>query len=46
MKILFSLLMTAEELATIKERIGKAYGPIVVGPAWKMLDPALQKGSK
>jgi hypothetical protein len=39
------VVLTAEELATIKERIGKAYGPIVVGPAWKMLDPGM-KGSK
>ena len=39
------VILTAEELATIKERIGKAFGPIVVGPAWKMLDPALQKSS-
>lgn len=38
------VVLTAEELATIKERIGKAFGPLVVGPCWKLLDPA-QKGA-
>jgi hypothetical protein len=40
------VVLTAEELATIKERIGKAFGPVVVGPAWKMLDPALAEKQK
>ena len=43
------VVLTAEELATVKERIGKAWPPEIVGPAWRMLDPALQKtfgGSK
>lgn len=29
-----------EELATIKERIGRAYGPVVVGPAYEIIDPS------
>lgn len=28
-----------EDLALIKERIGKVYGPLVVGAAWPLLDP-------
>jgi hypothetical protein len=32
--------LKAEELADIKKAIGKHYTPIIVGPAWKMLDPA------
>jgi hypothetical protein len=40
------VVLTAEEVATIKERIGKAFGPVVVGPAWTMLDPASKKEMK
>jgi hypothetical protein len=40
------VVLTAEELATIKERIGKAFGPLVVGPCWKLLDPATKGASK
>jgi hypothetical protein len=31
--------LTAEELATLKDRIGKFWGPAVVGAAWPLLDP-------
>ena len=31
--------LTAEEIALLKDRIGKVYGPGVVGPAWAILDP-------
>lgn len=34
--------LTVEDLATIKARIGKAYGPLVVGPAWRLLDPEVK----
>jgi hypothetical protein len=30
--------LTVEEVATIKKLIGKAFGVIVVGQAWKMLE--------
>ncbi len=36
------VVLNAEEIATIKERIGKMYAPLVVGPAWRMLDPAME----
>jgi hypothetical protein len=29
--------LTIEEIATIKSRIGKAWGQVVVGPAWEIL---------
>lgn len=32
--------LTVEEIALIKDRIGKAYGPLVVYAAWPLLDPA------
>jgi hypothetical protein len=35
--------LLVEEIATIKNRIGKYYGPIVIGPAWRILDPAETK---
>lgn len=31
---------SVEEMATIKERIGRAYGPVVVGPVYEILDPS------
>lgn len=31
--------LTAEEIALIKKLVGKAYGPLVVGRAWALLDP-------
>lgn len=38
-----SVVLTVEEMATIKERIGKYWGPVVVGAAWPLLDPAQKK---
>jgi hypothetical protein len=35
------VVLTAEEVATIKDRIGKGFPALVVGPAWKLLDPAV-----
>jgi hypothetical protein len=32
--------LSVEEIAIIKDRIGKVYGPMVVGAAWRILDPA------
>jgi len=32
--------MTVEEVASLKKLIGKAYGPMVVGLTWKMLENA------
>ena len=32
--------LTVEEIALAKRLIGKAYGPLVVGRAWALLDPA------
>lgn len=29
-----------EEMATIKDRVGRAYGPAVVGPVYEILDPS------
>ena len=34
------VVLSVEEMATIKDRIGKTYGPLVVGAAWRILDPA------
>lgn len=31
--------LSAEELSLIKKLVGKAYGPLIVGQAWTMLDP-------
>ncbi len=30
--------LSAEEIVLIKERIGLLYGPVVVGPAWALLE--------
>src|SRR5208282_870450 len=32
-----SVVLTAEQLATIKERIGKVYSAMIVGAAWRLL---------
>lgn len=32
--------LKAEEIATIKAVIGKHYSPLIVGQAWRMLDPS------
>jgi hypothetical protein len=34
------VVLPIEDVATIKTRIGKAYGPMIVGAAWRLLDPA------
>lgn len=31
---------SVEEVSDIKKRIGRAYGPVVVGPAWAMIEAA------
>ena len=31
--------LTVEEIAKIKQLIGKGYGPLIVGQTWEMLDP-------
>jgi hypothetical protein len=43
-----SVILTAEQLASIKERIGKVYSAMIVGAAWRLLDPAVmtKEGSK
>lgn len=33
-------ILTVEEIALIKTRVGQAYGPMVVGAVWRVLDPA------
>ena len=38
--------LTAEEISLVKERIGKVYGPYVVGAAWPLLDPAVLEDKK
>lgn len=35
--------LSIEELASIKERIGKAFPAVTVGAAWRLLDPAVTK---
>jgi hypothetical protein len=35
--------LSAEEIALIKERIGKVLGPAQVGAAWPLLDPTLAR---
>jgi hypothetical protein len=32
--------LTADEIALLKRLVAKAYGPLIVGQAWKMIDPA------
>jgi hypothetical protein len=34
--------LSETELKTLRDRIGSAFGPAVVGPAWQLLDPALK----
>jgi hypothetical protein len=34
--------LSEPDLTTLRDRVGKAFGPSIVGPAWKMLDPALK----
>lgn len=37
------VILSSEEIAKIKDRIGKAYGPLVVGASWPLLDPSLRQ---
>ena len=37
---------TVEDIALLKQRIGKAFGPSMVGPAWNALDPAMAQEKK
>lgn len=37
---------TPEQVATVRRRIGKGYGPAVVGPAYALLDPAPPKSGE
>ena len=34
--------LSETDLAILRKRIGEVFGPSVVGPAWKALDPALK----
>lgn len=35
--------LTLEEKALLKDRIGLAFGPGIVGPAWEILDPGMKR---
>jgi hypothetical protein len=37
------VVLSIEEIALLKERIGKVYSPVVVGAAWRVLDPSDNK---
>lgn len=37
-----SVSLQIEDIALIKQKIGEAYGPAVVGPAWRILESALK----
>lgn len=39
-----TLALKAEEIAKLKSTIGKHYAPIIVGQAWKLLDPVESAG--
>ena len=32
--------LNVEEIALVKKLVGKSYGPLIVGQAWALLDPA------
>ncbi len=36
------VVLTPEDVALIKDRIGRAYGPVQVGASWPLLDPTLR----
>lgn len=40
------VVLSSEDISTIKDRIGKAYAAAVVGAAWPLLDPSLMEGVK
>ncbi len=35
------VVLSAEDIATIKERIGKAFGAPQIGATWPLLDPSI-----
>jgi hypothetical protein len=35
--------LSPDDIATIKQRIGKAFGPLQIGATWPLLDPTLSK---
>ena len=37
-----TVVLSVEELALIKERVGKVYGPLVVGSVWRLLDQSIK----
>jgi hypothetical protein len=41
-----AVVLSVEEVAEIKDRIGKLYGAAVIGAAWPLLDPSLDSRSK
>ena len=36
--------LSVDDLALVKKLTGKAFGPLIMGPIWLMLDPTLDKG--
>jgi hypothetical protein len=40
------VVLPVEDVALIKTRIGKAYGPMIVGAAWRVLDPGAPEKDK
>ena len=38
-----SAVLSVEDVALIKTRVGKAFSPLVVGAAWRLLDPTVEK---
>lgn len=36
-----SAVLSVEEIAKIKDRVGKVWGPMIVGAAWPLLDPSV-----
>jgi len=36
-------LLSPDDVALIKDRIGKVFGPVQIGPAWRILDPTLAR---
>lgn len=40
-----SCVLTSDELKTVKDRIGEIYPPLMVGAAWRALDPSLAEVS-
>lgn len=34
--------LTVEDIALLKDRVGKSYGALIVGDVWRLLDPAVK----